>query len=208
MKIIGVDDYLRDGCGRCNLYASPACKVHKWTAELRILRELVLECGLIEELKWGVPCYTYNKANVCVISAFKDYASLSFFKGALLDDKTGILQKPGEHSQASRVARFTEPKQIVDAYKELKILIFQAVEVEKLGLKINFEQKNNLVYPEELLLVFETDEEFRIAFETLTPGRKRSHLLNYSSAKQAKTRVSRIEKSRPVVLAGKGWNEY
>jgi uncharacterized protein YdeI (YjbR/CyaY-like superfamily) len=204
----GVADYLLSGCGRCKLHGTPDCKVHKWPEELRLLRELVLECGLVEELKWGVPCYTYQQANICIVSAFTEYASISFFKGALLFDESGLLQKPGENSQASRVARFTGIKQINEAKNELKSHIFQAVEVEKQGLKIDFSQKNSLVYPDELIDFFEKDQVFKQAFEALTPGRKRSHILNYSSAKQLKTRISRIEKSRAADLSVKGWNEY
>jgi uncharacterized protein YdeI (YjbR/CyaY-like superfamily) len=208
MKIATVEEYLLDGCGRCSLFATDDCKVRRWPQELNLLREIALECGLEEQIKWGVPCYSLKNKNICMVSAFKDDACLSFFKGALLNDENGLLQKPGENSQASRMLKFNSVKKIADQRTEIKSLIFQAIEIENLGLKIEFNQKNHLVYPDELLQAFEHDEAFRKAFEALTPGRKRSHILHYTSAKQEKTKVSRIEKSRSSVFAGKGWNEY
>ncbi|MCL4107398.1 UNVERIFIED_CONTAM: hypothetical protein GTU68_067309 [Idotea baltica] len=191
---------------RCPLGGTPECKVHNWDKELELLRAIVLDCGLNEELKWGVPAYTYKGANVIVIGAFVDNCVLSFFKGALLNDEKGILTKPGENTQAARVVRFTKHQEIVDLESALKEYIYEAIEVEKAGLKVEF-KKNPEPMPEELLDKLNESAEFKKAFEALTPGRQRGYILHFSQPKQSKTRVSRIEKSIERVFAGKGYNE-
>ena len=131
-----VDNYFTDGCGRCPLGGTPQCKVNNWTEELNQLRRIVLECGLTEESKWGVPCYTFQKKNIAIVSAFKEYCALSFFKGVLLNDTNNLLDKPGENSQSARLIKFTNTKQIIEQEPILKAYIFEAVEVEKAGLKL------------------------------------------------------------------------
>jgi uncharacterized protein YdeI (YjbR/CyaY-like superfamily) len=201
-----VDNYLLTGCGRCPLGNTPACKVHRWPHELLALRQLVLECGLTEELKWGSPCYTYAGRNELMIAAFNQHATLSFFHGVLLNDPMGLLQKPGENSQAGRVIRFTSVEQVYQHSAAIKDLIAQVKEHARLGTKPVFE-KQPTVLPEELIEAFEQDPAFHAAFEALTPGRQRGYLLHFSQPKQSKTRSARIEKCMPRILEGKGMQD-
>lgn len=201
-----VDQYFIDGCMRCDLGGTPECKVHRWTNELQLLRNIILDCGLTEESKWGVPCYTYQKGNVLLLSAFKEYCAVSFFKGALLNDESGILDKPGANSQAARLIRFTEIGQIKEVEDLLKAHIFEAIEVEKAGLKVNF-KKNPEPVPDELQQKLDEDPVFRNAFETLTPGRQRGYILHFSQPKQSATRHSRIEKCTEKILNGEGLHD-
>lgn len=202
-----VDQYLSDGCGRCALGGTPQCKVHSWPKALQELRRIANACGLTEEIKWGVPCYTLDGKNILNIAAFKEYAALSFFKGALLKDPRNILEKPGENSQAGRLLKFTDPRQVADLEKDLKAYIFEAIEVEKQGLKVDFKAKNELEYPEELIQKFGEAPELQEAFEALTPGRQRGYILHFSQPKQSATRTSRIEKCVEKILAGKGFHD-
>lgn len=202
-----VESYFIEGCGRCPLGGTPECKVHKWPQELKLLRNIALNCNLTEESKWGVPCYTYKGANIAIVSAFKDYAALSFFKGVLLQDEHKLLDKPGENSQSTRLFKFSNPQQIIDIEDIIKAYIFEAIQAEEAGLKIEF-KKNPEPIPEELQNKLDDDPNFRSAFDALTPGRQRSYILHIGQAKQAKTRESRVEKCMPKVFAGKGFNEY
>jgi len=202
-----VDKYLLDGCMRCELGGTAACKVHNWEQELDILRGIVLDCGLNEELKWGVPCYTFNDANILLMSAFKEYCALSFFKGALLEDKHNILQKPGENTQAARLLRFTGVEEIIKLEPVIKEYIREAIAIEKAGLKVELKAKNELEYPEELLQKFDEDPVLKATFEDLTPGRQRGYILFFSAPKQSKTRLSRIEKCVPQIFLGKGLHD-
>ena len=201
-----VDNYLSEGCGRCPLGGTPDCKVHNWTPELEFLRMIVLDCGLTEELKWGVPCYTFQETNVLLVSAFRDYCAISFFKGALLSDEHGLLEKPGKHSQAARLLKFTSVESIRAVETHLKTYIFEAIEVEKAGLKVNFKTHPEPI-PEELEKKFEEDPVLKNAFEALTPGRQRGYILYFSAPKQSKTRTARIEKSLGKILKGEGLND-
>jgi uncharacterized protein YdeI (YjbR/CyaY-like superfamily) len=201
-----VDTYLIEGCGRCDLYRTPQCKVHNWPQELAYLRRIVLECGLTEEYKWSQPCYTFQGNNVLIVTAFKDYATISFFKGSLLKDPENHLVKPGESSQAARQLRFTDTKQIEAIEPVIKAFIFEAIKVEKAGLKVEF-KKDLEPMPEELEQILAVDEELKTAFEALTPGRQRGYILYFSKPKQAKTRISRIEKCIPKILNGEGLND-
>ncbi|MBN1116929.1 MAG: YdeI/OmpD-associated family protein [Bacteroidales bacterium] len=202
-----VDHYLSDGCGRCPLGSTPQCKVHNWTEELKQLRMNILDCGLTEDLKWGVPCYTFQKKNVLLLSAFKEYCSVGFFKGVLLKDSKGILTKPGENSQAVRQFRFTSVKEIIEKETVLKAFIHQAVEIEKAGLKINFKAKKDLIYPDEFHNKLDEIPALKTAFNALTPGRQRAYILYFSAPKQSETRKSRVEKCMPQILNGKGLND-
>lgn len=201
-----VDEYLLDGCGRCPLGGTPQCKVHNWEEELKMLRAIVLDCGLTEALKWGVPCYAFQQSNVLIVSAFKDYCALSFFKGALLQDTDNILEKPGKNSQAARLIKFTDTGTIAEMESTLKSYIFEAVEVEKAGLKVTF-KKNPEPIPEELQKKMAEDPMLETAFAALTPGRQRGYILYFSAPKQSKTRESRIEKCREKIFMGKGLND-
>ncbi len=201
-----VDKYLIDGCMRCKFGGTPDCKVNDWREELEILRQIVLDCGLTEELKWGVPCYTHDSKNIAIVSAFKDYCSLSFFKGALLEDPHGILDKPGEHSQSSRLIKYTDPESILEQTEILKEYIFQAVEVEKAGLRVELQQKPEPI-PVELMNKFEELPALKKAFFALTPGRQRGYIIYFSQPKQSQTRESRIEKCLQKIFNGEGLND-
>ena len=203
-----VDHYLAEGCGRCSLGGTPDCKVHNWPEELKALRTIVLECGLHEELKWGVPVYTFQKKNILVVAAFKTYCSLSFFKGSLLSDTHNILSQPGEHTQSARLIRFTNVKEIMKLKSVLKAYLFEAIEIEKAGLKVTFKKPEDFVLPEEFQNKLKLMPALKKAFDALTPGRQKSYLLHFSQAKQTKTREARIEKCIPQILKGKGFNEY
>lgn len=201
-----IDLYLAQGCMRCAYGGTDKCKVHSWTDELQYLRNIALESGLKEELKWGVPCYTYNDSNVLNVSALKESAVLSFFKGVLLKDQAKLLEAPGENSQSVRLAKFTNLDQIKDHEQVLRSYIVEAIEIEKQGKKVHF-KKNPEPIPEELEHVFEQKPEVEKAFYALTPGRQRGYILHFSQPKQSKTRVSRIEKYIPRIMEGLGFHD-
>jgi uncharacterized protein YdeI (YjbR/CyaY-like superfamily) len=201
-----VDKYLVEGCMRCKLGGTPACKVNQWREELEALRSIVLSCGLTEELKWGVPCYTSDNKNIAMVSAFKEHCCLSFFKGALLNDPRDILVKPGESSQAARYVKFTSLQQVMEMEEVLKTYILSAVEIEKSGQKVAF-VKNPEPVPEELVSKFEEYPELKHAFDALTPGRQRGYIIYFSQPKQRQSRLNRIEKCMQKILKGEGLNE-
>lgn len=180
-------------------------KVKKWQTELRMLRTIVLGCGLKEELKWGKPCYTFQESNVAVLFGFKEYCAVGFFKGALLEDPKNILASPGKNSQAMRQIRFTDAGEIAKMKKTLESYIYQAIEIEKAGLKVNFKQK--VVIPEEFQNRLNKNRALKAAFEALTPGRQRAYALYFSAAKHPQTREARVEKHISRILGGKGLND-
>ncbi|MFQ3261688.1 YdeI/OmpD-associated family protein [Reinekea sp.] len=206
-KIETVEEFFSIGCGRCDKGSTPECKVHQWANELQLLRAIAIESGLVEELKWSQPCYTYNGTNIVLVSAFQKHAFMTFFKGSLLTDPENILVKPGENSNAGRIARFTNVKDIKKYTTVLKQYIQEGIELVKAGKKVETSTAN-YVMPEELLRVLENDPEMFEAFEALTPGRQRSYFLHVSSAKQEKTRFTRAQKCKQKVIAGLGFNEY
>ena len=199
-----VDNYLIEGCGRCPHFQTPQCKVNTWRQELVELRKIVIESGLTEEYKWFQPCYTYQGKNVLIVTAFKDYACISFFKGSLLKDPDKILVEPGKNSQAARQIRITSVEQVFEMTSSIKAYIKQAIDIEKLGKKVAFKAKQSLKYPEELEHIFENQPLFKAAFEGLTPGRQRGYILYFSDANQSKTRITRIEKYMQKIMEGKG----
>lgn len=182
-------------------------KVKSWQEEFALLRELALASGLTEELKWGQPCYTLGKANIFLIHGFKDYCALLFFKGALFKDPKNILVQQTKNVQAARQIRFTSTAQIEKMKSTLQAYIKAAIEVEKAGLSVEFKQTNEFAVPEEFQQQLDEMPGLKEAFEALTPGRQRAYLLHFSSAKQSKTRVSRIEKSIPLIFDGIGLND-
>lgn len=182
-------------------------KAEKWQEEFKTLRMIVLDCGLNEELKWGVPCYTVDNSNIVLMHGFKEYCALLFVKGALLTDPQGILIQQTENVQAARQIRFTSLGQIVELEPVLKAYIAEAVGVEKAGLKVNLKKTSEFVMPEEFINKLEEVPGLQDAFEALTPGRQRAYLLYFSQPKQAKTRQSRIEKYVQQILAGKGLDD-
>ena len=182
-------------------------KSEKWQKEIEKLRTIVLDCQLNEELKWGVPCYTFQKSNIVLIHEFKEYCALLFFKGALLNDANGILIQQTENVQSARQVRFTNLQEIIDLEPVLKTYIYEAIEVEKAGLKVELKKTKEFNVPEEFETKLNTDTDLKTAFYALTPGRQRGYLLHFSAAKQSKTRESRIEKSIPQILNGKGLDD-
>jgi uncharacterized protein YdeI (YjbR/CyaY-like superfamily) len=198
------DTYFTTGCGRCAKGGTPACKVNTWAAELAALRGLVLEAGLTEEYKWGVPCYTINGGNVVIIHSFKEYCALLFFKGALLKDAKGLLIQQTENVQAGRQLRFTDVRDIVKLKTTIKAYLQEAIAVEKAGLKVAMKPTAEFAMPDEFQAKLDESPALKTAFETLTPGRQRAYLLHFAAAKQAKTREARIEKCTPQILNGKG----
>lgn len=179
-------------------------KSKQWRAELEELRAIVLDCELTEELKWGVPCYTFQKRNVVLIHVFKEYCALLFFKGALLKDPKGILIQQTKNVQVGRQIRFADVQQIVKLEKVLKAYIDEAIEVKKAGLKVELKKTADFDVPEEFQKRLDKSRALKKAFEALTPGRQRAYLLYFAAAKQSKTRESRIAKCLPQILQGKG----
>ena len=179
----------------------------QWQEEYLMLRKIILDCGLKEELKWGVPCYTLSGKNVVLMHGFKEYCALLFHKGALLKDTDGILVQQTENVQAARQIRFTGTEEIEELEAVLKAYNFEAMEVEKAGLKVELKKTRDFDSPEELQQVLEENPEFKTAFESLTPGRQRGYILYFAAPKQSKTRVSRIEKYWDQILKGKGLND-
>ncbi|MCY9516429.1 YdeI/OmpD-associated family protein [Paenibacillus apiarius] len=185
-----VDEYLR--------------KAKKWREEYEKLRTIVLECELTEEFKWMHPCYTFEKKNIVLIHGFKDYCALLFHKGALLKDPHGILIQQTENVQAARQIRFTNLQEIVEMETILKAYIYEAIEVEKAGLEVNFKRMSEFNIPEEFQNKLDEIPALKTAFEALTPGRQRAYILYFSEPKQSKTRESRVEKCMQQILNGKG----
>jgi uncharacterized protein YdeI (YjbR/CyaY-like superfamily) len=202
-----VDTYFTNGCGRCPLVNTPECKVHNWDAELAMLREIVLDCGLTEELKWSQPVYTFDGNNIVLVTAFKEYCSISFFKGILLKDVHGILTKQGENSQSGRLIKFTDVQKVIELENIIKAYIHEAVEVEKTGLKVQYKETSEYEIPVELAEKFNQDTNFQTAFFALTAGRQRGYILHFSQPKQSKTRVERIAKATQNILIGKGLHD-
>ena len=179
----------------------------RWQKELEQLRIIALDCGLAEELKWGVPCYTFQKNNIVLIHVFKEYCAFLFFKGALLNDPNGILIQQTENVQAARQIRFTNVREIVKMERILKAYIYEAIEVEKAGLKVKLKKTTEFSIPKEFQNKLDKTPALKTAFYALTPGRQRGYLLHFSAPKQSKTRESRIEKSLQQILNGKGLND-
>jgi uncharacterized protein YdeI (YjbR/CyaY-like superfamily) len=179
----------------------------KWHKELEQLRKIVLDCGLDEELKWGCPCYTFEKNNIVLIHVFKEYCALLFFKGVLLKDAKSILVQQTENVQTARQVRFTTVQEIVKLKATLKAYIYEAIEVEKAGLKVNLKKTAEYTIPKEFQTILNKNAALKKAFKALTPGRQRGYILYFSAPKQSKTRESRIEKSMPQIIDGKGLND-
>ncbi len=187
-----------------NFYFS---KAKKWQEELEKLRMIVLDCGLTEELKWGVPCYSFQKSNIVLLHVFKEYCALLFFKGALLRDTKGMLIQQTKNVQAGRQIRFTHVREIVKMKPILKAYIYEAIEVEKAGLKVNYKKATAFIIPEEFQNKLDEFPAMKTAFYSLTPGRQRAYILYFSAPKQSKTRESRVEKCKQPILNGKGLND-
>lgn len=178
--------------------------VQNWPQEMERLRSILIDCNVEEELKWGKPCYTFEGKNIAIIQGFKAYAALLFFKGVLLKDPDSILIKTGENTEVGRQLRFTDVQTISDMEPSIRSYIAEAIEIEKAGLKLPPKKQTEIAVPEELQAKLVEDPAFKTAFEGLTPGRQRAYIRHFAEAKQAKTRIARIEKYAPKILAGKG----
>jgi len=179
----------------------------KWREELEKLRAIVLDCQLTEELKWGVPCYTFQKSNIVLIHVFKEYCALLFFKGALLNDANGILIQQTKNTQAGRQIRFTNVREIIEMETILKAYVYEAIEVEKAGMKVSLKKTSEFTIPEEFQNRLDAIPALKTAFDALTPGRQRAYILYFSAPKQSKTRESRVKKCVQQILNGKGLND-
>jgi uncharacterized protein YdeI (YjbR/CyaY-like superfamily) len=182
-------------------------KAEKWHDEVEKLRMIVLDCGLAEELKWGNPCYTFQNSNIVLIHVFKEYCALLFFKGALLNDTNGILIQQTENVQGPRQVRFTNLLEIVELEPIVKAYIYEAIEVEKAGLKVDLKKTTEFTIAEEFQYKLDHIPALKTAFEALTPGRQRGYLLHFAAPKQSKTREARVEKFIPQILDGKGLDD-
>lgn len=200
-----VDKYLIDGCMRCKYGGTLQCKVNNWREELEMLRQIVLETGLTEEIKWGAPVYTHKGKNIVSVNALKESANISFFKGVLLADKHEILQQQG-NLQSDRIIKFTNVNDIEKVKDILKTYVLEAITIEESGKKVAF-KKNPEPIPDELLQAFEQDPAFKKAFYDLTLGRQRGYIIHFSQPKQSQTRTGRIEKYKEQIFNGIGLND-
>lgn len=181
-------------------------KAKSWDEEMTILREIILECSLTEELKWRLPCYTMNDCNIVIIQPFKNYFAVMFFKGSLLKDPKKILVAPGS-SQATRQIRFTNSQEVVKMKSIIKSYIKEAIKIEKAGQKVELKKTKDFEVPEEFQKKLVKNKKLKVAFEALTPGRQRAYLFYFSSAKQSSTRETRVEKCIQQILKGIGLND-
>lgn len=179
----------------------------KWKPELEAMRQILLDCGMVEECKWRTPCYTYNNNNMIIIGGFKESCVMSFLKGVFMRDDHKLLASPGENSQTARLVRFTNVSQVIELEPILKTYIYEAIEIEKAGIKLDPAQKPELTLVDELLEMMSTNSDFKTAFENLTPGRQRAYNMHFTSAKQSETRTSRIQSYMSRIMNGKGMND-
>lgn len=202
-----VDAYLTSGCGRCPRGGTQDCSVHRWTHELLVMRQVLLDSGLKEEIKWQSPCYTRNGKNLVMIGAFKDNCVMSFMNGVMMDDPHGLLVKPGENSKEGRVVRIRAGADMKDLAPKLADLVREAIRVDEAGLVVDRSQDPEPELPAEMVDAFTDDPELETAYYALTPGRRRSWMLHISSAKQSATRASRMQAAIPNIRRGKGHME-
>jgi uncharacterized protein YdeI (YjbR/CyaY-like superfamily) len=208
MNSTSVDSYLREGCGRCDLFQTPACKVHAWVDVLEALRAVLLDVGLVETMKWGAPCYMIDGGNVLMLSALRDCATVGFFKGVALPDPAGLLEPPGPNSRYMRVWRVRSSDEVTAGRAALVELLAAAVALERSGTSIEVDPVDlEDAMPEELVQRLTVDEALRRAFDALTPGRQRSHVIYVAGAKQSDARARRVERCAEKIVAGKGYNE-
>ena len=201
-----VDLFIADGCGRCDYYATDKCKVRSWQMELQHLRQIMLETGLVEDVKWGVPVYTHQDKNIVIVSALKDCVTFGFFKGVLLSDPKKILEQQGPSVQSARIIRFTAVDQIINLSDTIKEYVKEAVVIEESGVKVEF-KKDLEPIPDELNDMFEDLPALRDAFYALTPGKQRGYIIHFSQPKQSASRISRIEKCIDKIMNGEGFHD-
>jgi uncharacterized protein YdeI (YjbR/CyaY-like superfamily) len=179
----------------------------RWPKEFEKLRQIALDCPLTEEFKWGHPCYALDGQNVFLMHGFKDYCALLFMKGALMKDPAGLLVQQTDHVQSARQIRFTSAEQIGGMETVLKAYIFDAIEVEKSGERVDYKKTEDFAVPDEFKAKLDEMPDLKAAFEALTPGRQKGYLLHFAGAKQSKTREARIEKYVSKILEGKGLDD-
>ena len=179
----------------------------KWQKETDELRKIALACGLIEERKWGKPCFTFLKKNVAIVIPLKESCAFSFFNGALLKDPKHVLERIGEHTQAGRWIKFTSIKEITALQLPLRSYLYEAIELEQSGKKVELRKPSEYTIPEELQTLLNNNAALKASFDALTPGRRKSYVFHISSAKQAKTRATRAERCVPMIQSGRGFNE-
>jgi len=179
----------------------------KWQKETDELRKIALGCGLIEECKWGKPCFTFSKKNVAIIIPLKQSCALTFFQGALLKDAEQVLKKAGEHTQAGRWIKFASADEILGLKSCLQSYLYEAIELEKSGRKVELRKPSDFTIPEELQTLLNSDRALKASFNALTPGRRKSYIFHISGAKQAKTRAARAERCIAMIHSGRGFNE-
>ncbi len=202
-----IEDYFAKGCGRCERFATADCSTVPWNSGLAALREICLDAGLHETVKWGHPCYMHAERNIAIMGAFRNDFRLSFFNAALMKDPAGVLEKQGANTQHPDMIRFTSNAQVADKQQIISSYLQEAMDYAERGLKPPKIQRE-LELPAELEEALEADAELAAAFENLTPGRQRSYVINLNSAKKPQTRITRIAKFRSKIIAGKGANEY
>jgi len=205
MNNTSVGSYLKDGCGRCEHYQTPNCKVHLWTDALIALRSLLQESDLTEEMKWGSPTYTLDGKNVIMLASTRNYCAISFLKGAALKDDDGLLEAPGPNSRFAKMFKFLSVAEVEAHRSQVAEFIAQAIELERSGVKVVPDATEQM--PEELEQRLNSDPELLEAFDALTPGRRRSYFIYISGAKQSETRARRVENSVAKIYSGKGYNE-
>ena len=205
--ILDIEDYFSKGCGRCNRFATPECSTRPWIVGLLGLRRICLEVGLTEALKWGHPCYTHRETNIVIFGALRKDFRMSFFHAALLKDEHGLLEKSGPNTPHPDMIRFLENAQVTAMEVVIKSYLEEAMHYAEAGGQPVKTEAGPIVLPEELLEAMKCDAELADAFHRLTPGRQRSYVINLNSAKNSGTRVSRINKFRDKILAGKGATE-
>lgn len=177
----------------------------QWPEEFAALREVLRSSDLDETIKWGKPCYSLEDANIVIVQEFKKFLALMFFKGALIDDPAGVLEPQGPNSRSAMRICFTSVDDVTRLAEVVADYVAEAIRVEQAGLEVAPAPEPEWV--DELRARLDRDEDFRTAFESLTPGRQREYNLHFSSAKKAETRESRIDKYADKILAGKGFRD-
>ena len=206
MMITDVEDYFSNGCGRCDRFATPDCSTRQWIHGLNALRQICLEAGLIETVKWAHPCYMHSERNIVILGAFRGDFRISFFNAALMKDPSGILEKQGANTKYPDMIRFTENSQVSKIAPIIISYLKEAMGYAEAGIKPPKEQ-SEIELPNELVEAMDADHELAEAFHSLTPGRQKSYVINLNSAKKPETRISRIVKFRNKIIAGKGATE-
>ena len=204
--ITDIEEYFSKGCGRCERFATPDCSTRQWSRGLKNLRQIFLELGLVETVKWAHPCYMHADRNIVILGAFRSDFRISFFNAALMKDAEGVLEKQGPNTRHPGMIRFTKNAQVAEMAPIIMAYLKEAMGYAEAGIKPPKEQ-GELELPDELLVALESDPELADAFHSLTPGRQKSYVINLNSAKKPETRIARIAKFREKILAGKGATE-